>query len=360
MGTTTFAHREFAKALVSIEPGTQNGGTYAFKKGFHSTRIDNQKHWPGNYSYRDLPNQWGPSTVSAGTDWTFPAAQRGDYARIAHYSSRIYAARNDPRVTGWYEFYGNTDLDTRVEGFCFYTGKDATSDSSHLWHIHFSELRMWASSWLNKAAMLSVVCGMPLSSFIETWDNTSWDLIIEPMRKGARGIAVYLAQRRLGVSPDGVFGKGTEFAVRRFQGTYGLPVDGVIGSTTWNKLLQATTPVVIPHDVTNEGESNMGQLTGPDPWDASTNPNGQAAQLRDGFYLMTTGYQPSQATDNGVIARLERIEQALAAPTVIKLDPDDVDRIATVLINRTDVPLSEGDRAVIISAVKQALREGVV
>ena len=38
------------------------------------------------------------------------------------------------------------------------------------------------------------------------------------------------------VKIDGSFGKNTENAVKAFQQTYGLPVDGIVGEVTWDKL----------------------------------------------------------------------------------------------------------------------------
>jgi peptidoglycan hydrolase-like protein with peptidoglycan-binding domain len=48
--------------------------------------------------------------------------------------------------------------------------------------------------------------------------------------------SVRLLQRRLGLSPDGVFGPATARAVKRFQATHGLGQDGVVGAATWAAL----------------------------------------------------------------------------------------------------------------------------
>ncbi|MBR2634484.1 MAG: peptidoglycan-binding protein [Clostridia bacterium] len=40
------------------------------------------------------------------------------------------------------------------------------------------------------------------------------------------------------VAIDGRFGRGTEEAVKAFQSYYGLPVDGIVGENTWNRLVQ--------------------------------------------------------------------------------------------------------------------------
>jgi len=56
------------------------------------------------------------------------------------------------------------------------------------------------------------------------------------VRVRARGAAVRLLQRRLGIADDGVFGPGTAAAVARFQRSRGLTVDGVVGPGTWTAL----------------------------------------------------------------------------------------------------------------------------
>ncbi len=62
-----------------------------------------------------------------------------------------------------------------------------------------------------------------------------------------RGDDVMLLQRRLVElgheelgEPDGLFGPGTDEAVRAFQQARGLSIDGVVGSGTWSALAQAS------------------------------------------------------------------------------------------------------------------------
>ena len=56
------------------------------------------------------------------------------------------------------------------------------------------------------------------------------------IEKGDRGKRVERVQRALGISADGVFGRGTWRAVRRFQRRHGLHVDGVVGPATFEAL----------------------------------------------------------------------------------------------------------------------------
>jgi hypothetical protein len=52
------------------------------------------------------------------------------------------------------------------------------------------------------------------------------------LRRGDRGRAVRILQRRLRIAADGVFGRQTERAVKRFQRRRGLVVDGIVGPIT--------------------------------------------------------------------------------------------------------------------------------
>lgn len=57
------------------------------------------------------------------------------------------------------------------------------------------------------------------------------------LKPAAPDESVRVAQRKLGVTPDGRFGKGTREAVRAFQTRWMLTPDGVVGPKTWAKLL---------------------------------------------------------------------------------------------------------------------------
>jgi peptidoglycan hydrolase-like protein with peptidoglycan-binding domain len=68
---------------------------------------------------------------------------------------------------------------------------------------------------------------------------------VEQLAKGARSGSVRPLQLLLigsgmscgGSGADGIFGAGTENAVKAFQRHHGLAVDGIAGKNTWAKLL---------------------------------------------------------------------------------------------------------------------------
>ena len=65
------------------------------------------------------------------------------------------------------------------------------------------------------------------------------------VKRGARGNVTRLIQERLNsvgfhISTDGVFGGGTENAVKVFQRNRGLSADGIVGRNTWEWLLRGT------------------------------------------------------------------------------------------------------------------------
>jgi peptidoglycan hydrolase-like protein with peptidoglycan-binding domain len=73
-------------------------------------------------------------------------------------------------------------------------------------------------------------------------------------RYGSRGSAVRTIQRQLNriaknypaigtVSVDGIYGRATEAAVRKFQSVFNLTADGIVGRATWYKLSQIYTAV---------------------------------------------------------------------------------------------------------------------
>jgi putative chitinase len=58
------------------------------------------------------------------------------------------------------------------------------------------------------------------------------------LRKGSRGDGVKMMQEALGIGADGIFGPGTERALKAWQAENGLAADGIAGPATFDKLFE--------------------------------------------------------------------------------------------------------------------------
>jgi putative chitinase len=65
------------------------------------------------------------------------------------------------------------------------------------------------------------------------------------LKKGDNNEQVKQLQIKLGVDPVGNFGPKTEEVVKKYQAANGLVADGIVGDSTWNKIM-GTTPVAAP------------------------------------------------------------------------------------------------------------------
>ena len=61
------------------------------------------------------------------------------------------------------------------------------------------------------------------------------------LKLGSRGKEVKELQEFLDIEADGIFGKGTEIVVKKWQSDNGLTADGIVGPTTWDCMGIATT-----------------------------------------------------------------------------------------------------------------------
>ena len=61
------------------------------------------------------------------------------------------------------------------------------------------------------------------------------------LKVGSRGKEVKELQEFLEIEADGIFGKGTESSVKKWQSENGLVADGIVGPATWDAMGLATT-----------------------------------------------------------------------------------------------------------------------
>lgn len=95
------------------------------------------------------------------------------------------------------------------------------------------------------------------------------------IKLGSTGEAVIELQRLLHVEPDGEFGADTDTAVRNFQLTHGLDIDGEVGPLTWAALLGQ--PSALPANAQTSKGSWYSQFSGKYEWrDDQDAPNSAA------------------------------------------------------------------------------------
>lgn len=155
----------FWEEFKKIEPTVKLGGVYANKYGYHNYRSALSSK---DYSVQLPADKLGPSDKAAAIDLTFPDAQAGNFKTINKYSLRLLKSgydMKDDRGNYLREFYGNTDTDRQVEGWDFQRLQEATSDDSHLWHIHLSFLRKYLNDRRAFDAVLSILKGESFATY---------------------------------------------------------------------------------------------------------------------------------------------------------------------------------------------------
>lgn len=100
--------------------------------------------------------------------------------------------------------------------------------------------------------------------FIGSYHHTTFAFSDQVIQRGATGSDVTELQTRLKKigyykgEIDGVYGWSTYWAVRNFQDRFGLPVDGLVGSNTKQKLLRASGEVTLPKGIKKASNTPSG------------------------------------------------------------------------------------------------------
>lgn len=82
------------------------------------------------------------------------------------------------------------------------------------------------------------------------------------LKKGSTGEDVKKLQEKLGLTADGVFGAGTELAVKGWQASNGLTADGIVGDGTWSKMFSNQTVITEPSPSPSVGGLKLEKLKG--------------------------------------------------------------------------------------------------
>lgn len=207
--------RDLYNGSIAAIPGAVGSGIAAQKPGYHNSRANNSS---SNYSVRLPLDRQGPSDGAAAIDITMSTANMKKYTKILMDAMD----RKDPRVQSIKEVIGTLDgrnvvrytRDSR-------TGKPtwATSDSSHLWHIHISLFRADINNWNKLKGIVEVLGG--------STSGTKGANPLIGLEKGDKGEEVKGLQymlRRAGFDPgtaDGDYGNKTANAVLKMRQAQG-------------------------------------------------------------------------------------------------------------------------------------------
>lgn len=186
--------------------------------GYHISREDQPAT---NYSVVLPEDKGGSSAWASAVDMSMRPEQ------MALVTGRLLASAKDvtdSRLNYCREFYGT--LNGRdVVGWDTYYGTPATSDDSHLWHVHISFLRKFANDPAAMAAVLSVITGTGVP-IVATGDE-DFAPYGRPNGGGGRNVGTYSAdvwgQEISGKSPyDGTPSMRTKQLARIEEGIKGL------------------------------------------------------------------------------------------------------------------------------------------
>jgi hypothetical protein len=149
------AIRDLADQICAAIPSAKLAGILGDAQhgyGYHRARAV----LPGDdYSVQLPEDRAGDAWAASALDISMsPVAMRLVTGRLLASAKDV----DDPRLDVCREFFGTVDGRT-VVGWDTYYGTPATSDDSHLWHVHVSFLRKYANDPAAMAAVLSVITG---------------------------------------------------------------------------------------------------------------------------------------------------------------------------------------------------------
>lgn len=170
MGYAPSAINKIYPPVEKHEPSTRRGGIYALKPGYHSSRRDNQRRWPGDYSIICPADREGPATAAGAIDITL------SYEAMPRVTKRLIDAcrDNDPRMGCVREVIGTLNHDDVVVYNRVSTGRGSrsrtgllwnASDDSHLWHVHISILRRYVADAQLMLGIAEVAAGVPAGTY---------------------------------------------------------------------------------------------------------------------------------------------------------------------------------------------------
>jgi hypothetical protein len=149
------ALRRLFDAIQAGIPSAINSGIIgdsAHTYGYHRGR---DYVSPGDYSAEHPEDLGGDGQAACGLDLSW-----GEAGPQFDVSARLLAAAQagDPRLSALRSFFGSVD-GVRVIGWDLAENTPATSDDSHLWHVHMSVHRESAGDWAALEPVAQVITG---------------------------------------------------------------------------------------------------------------------------------------------------------------------------------------------------------
>jgi hypothetical protein len=145
----------------------------------------------GDYSVTHPLDQGGDQNWLAGLDITPKSVEQ-----MIAVSMRLDAAMRADLLPNVREFYGNTNGDRIVDGWDDLTHRAATSDDSHLWHVHISFYRSRAGN--DHTDVLRVITGADLEEDM-SFEDTDRELLVR-LNHGLDGLLGNLPRLQPGSS----------------------------------------------------------------------------------------------------------------------------------------------------------------
>lgn len=358
-------------------PGVRLGGIYANKRFYHSSVEENLAKWAPNYSIRvPLDLNGGNRKFARAIDWTMSTTQM---KKRTGYLRRSALDPRDNRLRGMREFYGTLDGST-VYGLSK-SDEDgpwefATSDSSHLWHIHGATFAAFVSDWAALEGIVSVYSGETWGAWIKRkWGGSSPTLpasgIPEPiLREGAEGPAVLALQVYLngvinaGLIEDSDYGPATTTAVRELQRRTGITEDGIYGDDSADALRSLLEDDMSWNEkidlITGQGVSYSGA-----EWPASF------VLASNHYYTLLYGQKiaaeqaAAKKRDEAILAKLTGADTATILDAINQRAAEDAERDAALLAEaaasvRAALPTVEEMAAAVAAAVDHDLDTAAV
>lgn len=204
--------------------------------GYHVSRQDQSG---SNYSVVRPDDRSGPSDAAAAIDMTMSTA---DMRSCTSRLTAAYSNVSDPRRKYINAFNGTVN-NKQARRWDVYARKVSSATSDHLWHVHLEIRRKYVNSATAMDAILSVLRGESLTSYLARVKVSSAKVAPANspsypglLKKGSKGASVKKVQVKVGTPADGDFGPKTESKVKAWQKAHGVGADGMVGPVTWKKM----------------------------------------------------------------------------------------------------------------------------